>query len=62
MCAKLKKVLGAIHFPSTAVYIDTKNKFLMIQDTDKVERVRKQCGISLYVGTVDEVISLIHKS
>ena len=34
----------------------------MIQDTDKVERVRKQCGISLYVGTVDEVISLIHKS
>ena len=50
------------YLPEKTVYVDTKNKFLMIQDSDKLDRVRKQRGISLYAGTVDEIISLINGS
>jgi len=43
------------------LYVDTKNKYLLIQDAFKIEQVRKNNKINLIVDTLDSVILCISK-
>lgn len=49
------------YLPEFNIYLDPKNKFLLIKDFDKLERVKVENGINLVYGLKDDVLNEVKK-